>query len=1783
MASPINVDSDEDAPPFDETRWRRCGARWNESDPGLTRALSCLLDFESVVGRVAFDSLIPWASGPVGSLLACTTLPQVATALVTVAAENFFSRDPPDAPFNMSVLRQWPVPPPTTVDAVLAAVGQAWLDGFESVVYAHTNLAVRFPLCVIRYWAIILKVYEHRAVWESSLTWLDRQQASGELLANCRHLLLSLPWSGDTTAFGDENMALPYLATILSSSWIANFTIDFVLHTTAARADPTLRAYFASVTFSYELHRTYTMKKRSSDYLTALGQSLSEGKYDHIFAVMHNVYPQNSWQPSQNPRSVNHWCALHIDWKSKKIAYHDSLGPQLPDLLRRALVWWLQMWTKVRFAFDNTGFRSAGQNDGISCGIFALNLIRHVALPGVPLFTDGGNDPVVTRLQYFQEIATHELTNRALISDPLPAPASNPGPVPDTSQQDRPVLHIPISAADSTPVVPSQLVQPPAVGTPVPKRTIAELLMQSTEATSAPRASSSSSSKRRPSEDASSSDSDDADAVVVYKRPRASESTASKQSRSAQHAKAARAAVKAGTFTPDPGRAERWKSTILGLDASAEVNMDSCKDVCCSQCGVWWKMKQPYDATRFRTHVESPTACLEAQSRKKAGKRSVRRPDQKVTPWSRSAVAQTSTTQKSPAAHDTETSPAPSACAASDMAPSSVRSTPSLSTTSARCLGLRSCDYEDVAVILQHGSPGGGARSKSKIAEEEFQQPSFDDLTPEQKVAVQILQKSEWAWICHADLGVIFAVDCEKTLRLPSPDAERVCSKCTLLLKNRRFRSIANKPLPKAENRKYTPKEYRNSAQASAALAILGLDGLLASDKEDQNDVLLRFTQGAVRGDYKDEKVFFGLMDAMVTLKDKERRGVGMQNMRWVPEYDDVMHQMAMASNSAFQAYKRYLPGRSQRSFQILRARGPRFMPGIHDDITRICKKYADEHDYHDVFALACDETKVALGWRTCPNPTGDAESFYLIGAVGPPIHFSTVDELRALLTRERPKQAEKIRVWHLVIPVPGVPSQPICVMPVDEKNDALQLLEWHNGVFAKAEAAGLKILSYSCDGTAVELGVQKRITDTAAEHLSYVFEHPVHDQPRIEIRIPLSAQRTPTVMIQDSKHCRKDCRNTILSGARFLVIGNYTITYSQLRAIADEPLSPLKLRDVDSRLDRQDDFAAARTFGAATLAYIVKRHPDWRGLIVYLFVFGELIDAYQSRTMSNRTRVTIAFRTLFFLELWQAFLKKGGYSQAYGMAPETIKIIQTECYGIVGLILAHRDHRSDPNLPLCPWMHSTESAEHNYGFARKILPNFTVMDYLLMLYKIYLLMMAWYTSMRAGTKQKTTASGYNHTYFDATKFDSRTAAECPADEVIQADIRVAYDQATNLMASLGVVAKELELQSNALPSLSTLLERTGLDSDRLDVEGPRGAPAHNLPCDTTTLLDDFFAGRHEDQLLRAETEERLEELHRAHVSSMMLDAELVDSLPLPNDEDIARGREWIRNIIQHQSQEAVDAARKYSDTAEDGEDEDEILGAANIQKQREVVEQRREIVMQVTAVLREENDFVRDYKGTGSYAVSDRLRRWQSRANAATEEQQTGNAANAALAADARAKKRDEARAKVYRMFTHIHPAITSANISTTSTLIPGVYILYWVTDILYLGRVITFYSKGGGKAGRHGFVTKAVSAGQLSYVCVQAFEFVYGRHFRARFGACGAMGVYTFHQVPYHRVLFNLSTFHQVVVVDQEVRIPEPAFEVFRRARDSEGIQTALRALNPRTKQGQRLEAGLDESDDE
>lgn len=82
-----------------------------------------------------------------------------------------------------------------------------------------------------------------------------------------------------------------------------------------------------------------------------------------------------------------------------------------------------------------------------------------------------------------------------------------------------------------------------------------------------------------------------------------------------------------------------------------------------------------------------------------------------------------------------------------------------------------------------------------------------------------------------------------------------------------------------------------------------------------------------------------------------------------------------------------------------------------------------------------------------------------------------------------------------------------------------------------------------------------------------------------------------PLITIQDSKHSLKTFHNNLFTGARLLVLGNYTARYDTMHNIAFMEASPLYHQDVE-KLDRQDDHAATR------LCFTVASHQasgeDW-------------------------------------------------------------------------------------------------------------------------------------------------------------------------------------------------------------------------------------------------------------------------------------------------------------------------------------------------------------------------------------------------------------------------------------------------------------------------------------------------------------------------------------------------------------------------------------------------------------
>lgn len=391
-------------------------------------------------------------------------------------------------------------------------------------------------------------------------------------------------------------------------------------------------------------------------------------------------------------------------------------------------------------------------------------------------------------------------------------------------------------------------------------------------------------------------------------------------------------------------------------------------------------------------------------------------------------------------------------------------------------------------------------------------------------------------------------------------------------------------------------------------------------------------------------------------------------------------------------------------------------------------------------------------------------------------------------------------------VPLPKIPTIILAAVAIPENLCAGDLFEYLWEIVSGFLSRNVKISSYSADGSNVERSAQKLLEGRATSTITVTIKHPYNGPGATDFSIKLPFFGTqPIATIQDPKRLLKTFRNNLFSGARLLTFPNHVATFSQVHEISAASNSPIYIRDVE-KADRQDDNAATRLFSGATLEWLSTNRPESLGLIIYLFISGELIDAYQNRFLTLTARVQLVLRAHFFFELWEKFLEVSKYPKArHYISPQCADITRMLIHGFLQVVIIYRDYSGGPR-PLLPWLLSTEVVEHVFGLCRQIVKDFTLLNFHEMVPKLF-------NQLRQATLSskfsdgKATASGYNHTYTDTRGIDIPALSTYPSNADINDAAVRAYGEAESLFALLGVTASDLYYESNAparLPGIRT-------------------------------------------------------------------------------------------------------------------------------------------------------------------------------------------------------------------------------------------------------------------------------------------------------------------------------------------------------------------------------------------
>ncbi|KAJ3770857.1 hypothetical protein FB446DRAFT_646265 [Lentinula raphanica] len=1601
---------------------------------------------------------------------------------------------PDDAALELVIQR--PIPPKDVLDSLQALCGQKWLDGAKSIVDPRFRFVVdSLPLWVLTFWRQLSKLRNMQEDWDEvikTLTRLTRDPSFSQKYPSPESILGRRSWNGDVGVGGfvfDTHTFSGLLSPKMLNVDIAQSMTQVLQSRLEQDSELSKAHYIAASRFSLVLQNT---RKRTKYTELDLPKSLRLIE-EHV-----TINPSVCvWFPVLL-QSMQHEVAFCVDFGKRTVEYdsHELTPPPTKTIAD------IQHWLRIRFGgpFTSLGNTLAHgtQKDGISCIPAAMNTIAHGVF-GDELWHH--DHRWLNRIAWFHTFVhdrsgrTRQPGTRISLNDLLnPAEESAcldiiedvceeiTGSYEDNSANDSAIpLENDFSEYE---MIPTSPVPAPSELSPAPSQAVSNPDRSSGSQTHAP-------------ESAKRADVGFWKSLLTGKGPskRAAPSNmgAQKASKKAKVSKdeervggpsgISKAAIsqRKSREDADAGRVdavtrERWKRKILILDKNAEFDENKLRAVRCSRCSSWVLVKDKNDVSRFRDHQQK---CLEKKYDKK---------------------------KKNAATAHTSTLLSDVMRAKWDLLAGFTRRLLPMGKSKPRpCPRLTDAQNPQITSCLRRSAAsGGGASSASRTALKLFNKP-YRKLTSAQKDEVSLQQLQDFRWRNDHLHLCIFSTSCSKYARETSIAADGTvtvipCPECLSLLSLKEFKNLLRKPIPTDANYKYMNRAFYNKVVGKIFGKKLGLQELIETSQNDKQSVFLKFAQGAVEGKYKDDEVFLGLVHAMVNKIDRKDRGVGMQNFTYTPAWDEFAHIVSIHSPRAYDFLQRHFPARDRRSFRSMQSRKPKLPLTICDETFSLVKSRLDALGYSGPVAVACDDTKLFSSLRLYWDSTeGQNGSYVLVGGTKGPIVVENPDDVERYMKDPSITKGTKVRLWIAIIPFPKMSPIVVAAQAISDDLGVSALHALHNQVIMGLLDHGVDVASYSCDGTETERKVQREFLKSAESHISVDIPSPREGFNPISIQIPIYRGR-PIALIQDSKHALKTFRNNLFSGARLLVLGNRVALYHQIREIAFDPTSPLYHRDVE-KLDRQDDNAAARLFSAATLQFISQRlneeDQELLGVAVYLFIFGELCDAYQNRHIPHAERIALLLRARYFVDTWKQFIDK------------------LPCYNPNKYFLSHEC------VDIIRFL---------------VISDFTMLDFLHMQPKLEVqLREAVLNSHLTETtgNMKARAAGYHHTYASLRHIDIMALGEYPSYSEIERISQTAAGESESLWACLGVYPEgDSGRLSSDLPDKEPL-------NDELDDIFDFGEE-FDMELEELEYLIHLNEGRSEK--LTVEQQNRLQELTDASLSVIVddqIDDETYEEFLAQDRRALAELNSMVNDIPQHFNV-ASSSQNMTSDsmvTISDGvsianlvvlREKHQTFHAAHAvrthgkDKAREHCKEqeadssakaiRKAIVQTFHAELKQLQD-------QGLTTGDDRSKRW------------TGNASNAAVVAKSNAEAALAKRRRIFlaRGIPHFDGYIDMARISAVHRLQLKEYGLIWTEHGIFLGKVIAMYSKGGGKHGKHAAVTAAENISALSYLGVQLFQHAYQGRFKPIPTLTSSLQIHAFAFIESYAFLTRISNVQQ------------------------------------------------------
>ncbi|CAB4472833.1 unnamed protein product [Rhizophagus irregularis] len=350
------------------------------------------------------------------------------------------------------------------------------------------------------------------------------------------------------------------------------------------------------------------------------------------------------------------------------------------------------------------------------------------------------------------------------------------------------------------------------------------------------------------------------------------------------------------------------------------------------------------------------------------------------------------------------------------------------------CIGLR--DEKHLEYLQRIGGiiHYGGAPRVEVLAKELFpikfdKNFSWKRLTNNEKIKLENELVARAKWRNDFNSNCIRSVKCKIT----TTNKGRICKKYMKLNSNKILMNAIERPIPKIENRKFTPKFIIKKNPIFKYLNDSNLNELYYSVDSKQDSFWPILAEKGRQGVFKNKKVFEGLCKVMLEIANREQNNKGNQNLQYTENFANFTTILASLGTRGYKLFKQNLAGRTLRNIRLHHAQSDDAIINTelcYENMVRF-KRFADSLNYNGPVAAMTDNTK--LKERLSYSATLGC----VIGSTlsTSETKASNYKEIIAIIDKIKVKNAiaKQVRVYLLQIPLPKIPP-----IVIDHSKDGL-------------------------------------------------------------------------------------------------------------------------------------------------------------------------------------------------------------------------------------------------------------------------------------------------------------------------------------------------------------------------------------------------------------------------------------------------------------------------------------------------------------------------------------------------------------------------------------------------------------------------------------------------------------------------------------------------------------------------------------------------------------------------